>query len=147
MKILGEYEGCPEDKKVPKANIFRTTFHPDSDYSSFVGAYKPTMKKQKDKIYTKGELISKLTEMKDGGVTYSPQKFGAKYWRSLKQLNLRIKRTYFKLAVCQIIYTVELDKGIAVGEEYLTNSEESRIIYSFIPQTFLNAYIRAFTDG
>ncbi len=24
-----------------------------------------------------------------------------------------------------------------VGEEYLTNSEESRIIYSFIPQTFL----------
>lgn len=31
---------------VPKENIFRTTFHPDSDYSSFVGAYKPTMKKQ-----------------------------------------------------------------------------------------------------
>ena len=31
---------------VPNENIFRTTFHPDSDYSSFVGAYKPTMKKQ-----------------------------------------------------------------------------------------------------
>ena len=31
---------------VPKENIFRTTFHPDSDYSTFVGAYKPTMKKQ-----------------------------------------------------------------------------------------------------
>lgn len=27
---------------VPKENIFRTTFHPDSDYSTFVGAYKPT---------------------------------------------------------------------------------------------------------
>lgn len=34
------------DLKVPKENIFRTTFHPDSDYSTFVGAYKPTMKKQ-----------------------------------------------------------------------------------------------------
>ena len=87
-EILGEYEGCPADKKVPKANIFRTTFHPDSDYSTFVGAYKPTMEKPIDKIYAKGELISKLTEMKEGGVTYSPQKFGAKYWRSLKQLNL-----------------------------------------------------------
>lgn len=41
-------------------------------------------------------------------------------------------------------YTVEFDKGIAVGEEYLAGSEESRIIYSFVPQTFLNAYIRAY---
>jgi len=143
-EILGEYEGCPEDKKVPKANIFRTTFHPDSDYSTFVGAYKPTMKKQKDKIYTKGELISKLTEMKDGGVTYSPQKFGAKYWRSLKQLNLADKKDILQACGMSDNYTVELDKGIAVGEEYLANSEESRIIYSFIPQTFLNAYIRAY---
>lgn len=28
----------------PKENVFRTTFHPDSDYSTFVGCYKPTMK-------------------------------------------------------------------------------------------------------
>lgn len=26
-------------------NVIRTTFHPDSDYSTFVGAYKPTMRK------------------------------------------------------------------------------------------------------
>ena len=31
---------------VPKENIFRTTFHPDSDYSTFVGAYKPTRGKR-----------------------------------------------------------------------------------------------------
>lgn len=35
-----------KDMNVPNENIFRTTFHPDSDYSTFVGAYKPTMKKQ-----------------------------------------------------------------------------------------------------
>lgn len=29
-------------KSIPASNIFRTTFHPDSDYSTFVGAYKPT---------------------------------------------------------------------------------------------------------
>ena len=35
-----------KELEVSKENIFRTTFHPDSDYSTFVGAYKPTMKKQ-----------------------------------------------------------------------------------------------------
>lgn len=30
--------------KVPDEDVFRTTFHPDSDYSTFIGAYKPTMK-------------------------------------------------------------------------------------------------------
>lgn len=29
---------------VNKDNIIRTTFHPDSDYATFVGSYKPTMK-------------------------------------------------------------------------------------------------------
>ena len=31
---------------VAKENIYRTTFHPDSDYSTFVGAYKPTRGKR-----------------------------------------------------------------------------------------------------
>ena len=137
-KIKVQLEG------VSKENIFRTTFHPDSDYSTFVGAYKPTMEKPIDKIYAKGELISKLTEMKEGGVTYSPQKFGAKYWRSLKQLNLSDKKDILQACGMSDNYTVEFDKGMAVGEEYLACSNESRIIYSFVPQAFLNAYIQAY---
>lgn len=137
-------KGILDSNNVPKDNVFRTTFHPDSDYSTFVGAYKPTMRKLMDKIYTKEELISKLTEMKNGGVTYSPQKFGAKYWRSLKLLNLVDKKDILQACGMSDNYTVEFDKGIAVGEEYLAGSEESRIIYSFVPQTFLNAYIRAY---
>ena len=39
-KIKEQLEG------VPKENIFRTTFHPDNDYSTFVGAYKPTRGKR-----------------------------------------------------------------------------------------------------
>ena len=137
-KIKVQLEG------VSKENIFRTTFHPDSDYSTFVGAYKPTMEKPIDKIYAKGELISKLTEMKEGGVTNSPQKFGAKYWRSLKQLNLSDKKDILQACGMSDNYTVEFDKGMAVGEEYLACSNESRIIYSFVPQAFLNAYIQAY---
>lgn len=133
-----------ESQQVSKENIFRTTFHPDSDYATFVGVYKPTMEKPIEKIYAKNELISKLTEMKNGGITYSPQKFGAKYWRSLKQLNLSDKRDILQACGMSDNYTVELDKGMAVGEEYLASSNKSNIIYSFVPQTFLNAYIRAY---
>ena len=130
--------------KVSKENIFRTTFHPDSDYSTFVGAYKPSTDKPEDKLYNKEELISKLTELKEQGVTYAPQKFGAQYWYSLKQLTLQDKKDI--LAACEMSdnYTVEFDKGIAVGEELLKKSKESKIIYKFIPQAFLNAYMRAY---
>lgn len=130
---------------VSKENIFRTTFHPDSDYSTFVGAYKPSTDKPEDKLYNKEELISKLTELKEQGVTYAPQKFGAQYWYSLKQLTLQDKKDI--LAACEMSdnYTVEFDKGIAVGEELLKKSKESRIIYKFIPQAFLNAYMRAYS--
>lgn len=87
-KILGEYDGCPKEEKVPKENIFRVTFHPDSDYSTFVGAYKPT--KGKRPLYGL-----------NGGLT------------------VRLRD----------------------GENDL---EEEIITYKFIPQAFLNAYIRAY---
>ncbi len=129
---------------VSKENIFRTTFHPDSDYSTFVGAYKPTMEKESEILYGKDELISKLTELKEQGVTYSPQKFGAKYWYSLKQLTLADKRDILLACGMSDNYTVEFDKGIAVGEEFLKETKKSRIVYNFIPQTFLNAYMQAY---
>lgn len=34
-----------EQSDISEENCIRTTFHPDSDYSNFVGAYKPTMEK------------------------------------------------------------------------------------------------------
>lgn len=38
----GELLDSGEEQNLP--NVFRTTFHPDTDYASFVGCYKPTMK-------------------------------------------------------------------------------------------------------
>lgn len=53
-------------KGVPDEHIFRTTFHPDSDYSSFVGCYKP--------------------QMKDGNIRYdfAPQVFTKAYCKAWK---------------------------------------------------------------
>ncbi len=67
---------------VAKEFVFRTTFHPDSDYSTFVGAYKPTM----------------------------------------KQLPIFNQQT-----------------GAQIGVE-------DKIVYSFVPQAFLKAYVAAWKN-
>ena len=39
------------------ANVFRTTFHPDTDYASFVGCYKPSMRKTGKKHQVDGKDV------------------------------------------------------------------------------------------
>lgn len=69
----GKSRKIKDDKGVKEADekdlVFRTTFHPDSDYSTFVGAYKPTMRPVADKY--------KAVAGKDEEITYSfvPQAF------------------------------------------------------------------------
>ena len=69
----GKSHKIKENENVKAANeknlVFRTTFHPDSDYSTFVGAYKPTIKPVADKY--------KAVAGKDEEITYSfvPQAF------------------------------------------------------------------------
>lgn len=71
-----------------KKRCHRTTFHPDSDYSTFVGAYKPTMKESfitKDGVTTKEEKII---------YTFCPQAFTNAYveaWNTEKEVYLIIE--------------------------------------------------------
>jgi len=69
-------------------NVIRTTFHPDSDYSTFVGCYKPTTKEE-------------------------PR------------------------------YTSYGEKAIAIKNEKGEVLTEDRIVYEFVDQAFLQAYVRA----
>lgn len=134
-----------EIQNTPNALVLRTTFHPDSDYSTFVGAYKPTMKSA-DRLYSTDELIDKLSEIKTLGHTYPCHKFAAKYWYSLKGLSAAdIKRI---ITACDFpeSMTVEVGKGIAIGEEMAKHVQNDKIVYSFVPQAFLKAYVAAWKN-
>ena len=125
--------------------VIRTTFHPDSDYSTFVGAYKPTMRDSvKEEIYSFEELKDMLSEMRNKGGTRPCQKFGAKYYKSL--MNFHAKETIELVTSCDFPESMhtELEKGVDVGEFLAAkSSEEGEITYAFVPQTFLQAYVEA----
>lgn len=142
----GKSHKIKDDKSVKEADkknmVFRTTFHPDSDYSTYVGAYKPTMKSS-ERIYSPEELTIKLKEIKTTGTTYPCHKFAAKYWESLKDLTPDSIKQILNACGFTDNYSVEIGKGVAVGQEYLSNPEDGKIIYTFCPQAFTNAYVEA----
>lgn len=78
--------------KTKGKDVIRTTFHPDSDYSTFVGAYKPTMG-NKERYADTGHLV-KYQEDNDNH-----------------------------------------EKGDPI--------EDKEIVYNFVPQAFLQAYVEA----
>ena len=66
------------DKKIPKHFQIRTTFHPDSDYASFVGCYKPIMRK----VSSHEEDPENQQTIKELTYEFSPQAFAKAYVRA-----------------------------------------------------------------
>ena len=69
--------------ELPKSDVFRTTFHPDSDYSTFVGCYKPKMVKAPIRDGSGHEITSACEdEKKRIAYEYEPQAFLKAYLRA-----------------------------------------------------------------
>lgn len=72
-----------------KEQVFRTTFHPDSDYSTFVGCYKPIMKSIPQTYVVEGKekpvidiATGKQSEKEEIVYDYTPQAFIQAYTKA-----------------------------------------------------------------
>ena len=69
-----------ESRMATPSNIFRTTFHPDYDYSNFVGSYKPVMRKS-------DAAADGDDEKRELEYAFVPQVFTKAYMRAYKSKN------------------------------------------------------------
>ena len=139
-----------------KTQVIRTTFHPDSDYSTFVGAYKPTMEKKEAKqpILNFADLVDKLKEYKQqqhDNATLACTKFGFDYHDSLK--NIREDKNDNILNLVKAVYDphnsldTNVRAGKIIGEGLSEELYEEKIVYKFVPQAFLKAYVAAWKNN
>lgn len=135
---------------VPEENIFRTTFHPDSDYASFVGCYKPIVRAKGDTNLSKEELLKCFETLRSETASYPVDKFAARYHASLQNISKSEKKWLREelqnTAGISFDPYAQMNTAIAVGdylaEQGLLHSDET-ITYDFSPQVFTNAYVRA----
>lgn len=143
FKLKDALVKCGIDEEYQK----RVTFHPDTDYASFVGCYKPiTTTTQSKQELSKVQLIKLLHEMKDRGDSYPVHKFATEYCYALKDLSAADKEEILVSADFTSNYIVEMNKSIATGLYVREKYDSERISYSFCPQVFTNAYIQAWQN-
>lgn len=137
------------DRIVQDVAHTRTTFHPDSDYASFVGAYKPRMSSSssiqrlnlsvEDLAQKLGTYYNDSQLGKVGGI----QKFCLEFYPYIDGEYMSVNITkLLELAGVSDNYGVEINKYLKFCR-MLPKREDNKIVYSFTPQAFLKAYCAA----
>jgi len=137
------------DRIVQDVAHTRTTFHPDSDYASFVGVYKPRMSSSssiqrlnlsvEDLAQKLGTYYNDSQFGKIGGI----QKFCLEFYPYIDGEYMSVNVTkLLELAGVSDNYGVEINKYLKFCR-LLPKREDNKIVYSFTPQAFLKAYCAA----
>ncbi len=144
-------------KKVDDKNVihFRTTFHPDSDYSTFVGCYKPKSHK-KNMLDGNGlnetQLLSKFFDSNNAQYNRMNK---ARYLyealvhtKDIRDLGLDAQMVADKLNAQGFkgcAYTTEANCMYNIYDWLKEDGfiVENKISYEFTPQSFMKAYIEA----
>lgn len=124
-----------EDKK---KEVHRITFHPDTDYSNFVGCYKPTkLIENEHELLGYDELVKILKEYRNlYDETHAQIMFAMDYCKSLVRIE---NRSQLLRDAGGSTYDTYLKIGIKLAD----NNNSSKITYEFVAQTFTKAYISA----
>ena len=151
----GKSNTIKEQVEEAKKRHHRTTFHPDSDYSTFVGAYKPTMKNgiKKQTILDYVTLMDKLKEyiiLQQQNITKACTLFGFDYHDSIVQMQTTPEHTIAQLVAdgykSGTTYDSQVRAGMSAYENSgIASSQEDQIVYTFVPQAFTKAYVEAWS--
>ena len=98
--------------------VFRTTFHPDSDYATFVGAYKPMMC-EVDRTYVTSDGNLKLTDVSDS-------KLSAGLKREKVIQYAFVDQVFTKAYIAAWKYQKAASAGVAPKKVYLIIEEINR---------------------
>lgn len=146
-------------KDVKDDYIFRTTFHPDTDYSTFIGCYKPISKYSSwgDPSLSEAKLLEIFMRTEDE--TLYKGSIKARYWyealihtEDLRRLGIDAQTLSLKLkdkGFASTAYTNELTSGIFKIYDWLKENSligSNSIYYTFEPQVFTQAYVKAWQN-
>ena len=153
----------PKDQEERRGcdRLFRTTFHPDTDYASFVGCYKPT--KSKGVILSAPKTEREIAEAFIDAYCSKPKnaailQFGVKYSKyfngEISELNKKdiiekakeIAKNERGITINGDEWHTEVNKGVNLAEWIIEISTEDTITYQFVPQVFTDSYVKAWNE-
>jgi hypothetical protein len=139
-----------KDKKY--SDTIRVTFHPDSDYASFVGCYKPTMTSQNILSAPIKLNIDQLAEqLKDEWTSADPGKgkvgtaclFVDKHkdYFDGPLGSIKVSELVRRAGLPEETYSRWLSNALVVAKNRPSSqNNDRRIVYEFVPQAFTKAY-------